>query len=96
LSGRLKEPMMNKNAWMAGLLVVACSGCSSIGNAPAPMDENQLKSAVEKLSPKDQIAYINSTPMPPDKKAARIKEIEEKTGYHPDAAGKPGPPDAAR
>lgn len=58
----------------------ACIGCN-VGNAPEPMSEDQLKAALEKLPAKDQIDYINSSPLQPAMKAQRIKEIEEKTGY---------------
>jgi hypothetical protein len=85
---------MKRHFWMAGLFALVCVGCN-VGNAPEPMSEDQLKSAVEKLPPKDQIAYINSSPMPPAEKARRIKEIEDKTGYKAEApAG--GPPPTGR
>jgi hypothetical protein len=64
----------------AGFLLLTCVGCN-IGNAPQPMSDDELQSALDKLPPQDQINYINSSPMPPDMKAKRIKEIEEKTGY---------------
>ncbi len=71
---------MRTPVWIAGLLLLACVGCN-VGNAPEPMNEDQLKAAIEKLPPKDQVAYIKSTPMSAEKKAERIKEIETKTGY---------------
>ncbi|GEM_PF-7093790 len=71
---------MQKNVLTAGLLALTLVGCS-VGNAPTPMSEGDLKSAVDKLPPKDAIAYINSSPMSSAMKAQRIKEIEDKTGY---------------
>jgi hypothetical protein len=71
---------MKRNVWIVGVLALACAGCN-VGNAPEPMSETDLKTTVEKLPAKEQIAYINSSPMPPAMKAQRIKEIEEKTGY---------------
>lgn len=79
---------MKKNVWIAGVLALAIGGCN-VGNAPEPMSESDLKSAVDKLSPKDQIDYINSSPMPPAMKAQRIKEIEDKTGYKAPASNAP-------
>lgn len=71
---------MKRNLLIGGVLALACVGCN-VGNAPEPMSESDLKDAVSKLPPKDQIAYINSSPMPAEMKKQRIKEIEEKTGY---------------
>ena len=70
---------MNKNLWIVSLAVLLCAGCG-VGNAPAPMDENQLKAAVEKMPPQDQINYINSSPMPKEMKEQRIAEIKAKAG----------------
>lgn len=80
---------MKNKAWIVCLLSVALVGCN-VGNAPAPMSESDLKGAVDKLPPKDAIAYINSSPMPAAMKAQRIKEIEDKTGYKD--PGTSGPP----
>ena len=79
---------MKKRGFIVGLLAVALAGCN-VGNAPEPMSESDLKSAVEKLPPQDQINYINASPMPPAMKAQRIKEIEDKTGYKAPASGVP-------
>ena len=75
---------MNKNIWIAGLLGLACLGCN-VGSAPEPMNESQLKDAVDQLKPQDQINYIRSTPMPEAKKAERIAEIEKKYNIKADA-----------
>ncbi|MBC8064636.1 MAG: hypothetical protein H7Y17_07385 [Chlorobia bacterium] len=72
---------MNKNLWIASLAVLACIGCN-VGNAPEPMSEAELKSAVDKLPPQDQINYINSSPMPKDVKEKRIAEIKAKAGMN--------------
>lgn len=85
---------MRTNALIACLAAVTLVGCN-VGMAPKPMDEADLKTAVDKLPPKDAIAYINSSPMPAAMKAQRIKEIEDKTGYK-DPGTTPGPPPAAR
>lgn len=90
---------MKNKIWMAGIVVLACTGCN-VGNAPEPMNDNDLKSAIEKLPPQDQINYIKSSPMPPEMKAQKIKEIEEKTGYKsperdPSKSGPAGVPGTA-
>ena len=82
---------MKRNVWIAGLLALVCTGCN-VGNAPEPMSETDLRAAVDKLPAKDQIAYINSSPMPAAMKAQRIKEIEEKTGYKDPGTGAPKTP----
>ncbi|RYG48348.1 hypothetical protein EON79_04710 [bacterium] len=83
---------MKRNVWIFGIIALGCIGCS-VGNAPEPMGESDLKSAVEKLPPQDQINYINSSPMPKAEKEKRIKEIEEKTGYKANQGGpNSGPP----
>lgn len=79
---------MKKNVLIAALAALTVVGCN-VGNAPEPMSETDLKSAVDKLPPKEQIDYINSSPMPAAMKAQRIKEIEEKTGYKAPATGAP-------
>lgn len=71
---------MKTNVLIVGSLACLLAGCN-IGNAPAPMSESDLKTAIDKLPPKDEIDYINSSPMPPAMKAQRIKEIEDRTGY---------------
>ncbi len=85
--------MKTKNLLIAIVLLLVCVGCN-VGNAPEPMNEDQLKSAIEKMPPEKQIEYINSSPMPADMKAKRIKEIEDKTGYKaPEST--PGAPNTA-
>lgn len=72
---------MNKKLWIASLAAIICVGCG-VGNAPAPMDEDQLKAAVEKMPAQDQINYINSSPMPKEMKEKRIAEIKAKAGMN--------------
>lgn len=55
------------------------SGCN-VGNAPAAMDANEARAALDKMSPQDQIKYVATSPMPADKKKERYAEIEAKTG----------------
>ncbi len=55
-------------------------GCNA-GMAPEPMNPDQLKSAVDKATPEQQVKWVQSSPMPAAEKAKRIKEIEDKTGY---------------
>jgi hypothetical protein len=73
-----------KNLWIIGIALLAGVGCNA-GNAPEPMNEDQLTDAVGKLKPQDQINYINSSPMPPAMKAEKIKAIEEKYGIKAEA-----------
>ncbi|AIE85614.1 hypothetical protein [Fimbriimonas ginsengisoli] len=82
---------MKSKFWIAGVLALTCFGCN-IGNAPEPMSETDLKSALEKLPAKEQIDYINASPMPAKMKAQRIKEIEDKTGYKAPKTGAPQTP----
>ena len=83
---------MNKTFWLVGSLALGCvltsSGCN-VGMAPQPMDEAQLKTAVDNLPPKEAIDYINASPMPPEMKAQRIAEIVKKTGYNVPATNTP-------
>jgi hypothetical protein len=81
---------MKSKFCIAVVLVLTCIGCN-VGNAPEPMSENDLKGAVDKLPPKEQIDYINASPMPAAMKAQRIKEIEDRTGYKAPATGAPTP-----
>lgn len=77
-----------KNSFFLALMVAACVGCNA-GNALAPMSESKLKSAIDKMPPKDQIAYINTMPIPTSEKAKRIAEVEQKTGYKADTSNVP-------
>ena len=69
-----------KNLLILTISSVILVGCNA-GMAPEPMSQSELKSAVDKASPADQIAWIKSSPMPAAEKDAKIKAIEEKTGY---------------
>ncbi len=72
---------MKPNLWMTMLpLAALIAGCSSLGNAPAGMSEEDAKAAIERMSPEDKIRAIASSPMPPQEKEKKIKEIEEQTG----------------
>jgi len=59
------------------MLVVA--GCN-VGNAPEPMSASQVRDEVAKLSPQQQIDWVNRSPMPPEEKAKRIADIKAKAG----------------
>jgi hypothetical protein len=43
--------------------------------APKGMAENEVQDAVKKLSPDEQIKYIEASPMPAAEKQRRISEI---------------------
>lgn len=60
---------------VSGLLV----GCS-VGDAPAAMTPEETKEAVAKLPPKEQIDYINRSPLPAAEKEKRIADIKAKAG----------------
>ncbi len=77
-----------------GLAALALAGCS-VGMAPKPMDDGDLKNALDKIPPQDQINYIKAAPMNAQAKAARIKEIEDKTGYKDKNAGTTAPANGA-
>lgn len=55
-------------------------GCSSIGNAPSGMSEDEAKDWINSQPPEEQIRMIQSSPMPPADKEKRIKEIRDKHG----------------
>jgi hypothetical protein len=74
------------------LLLVVClplTGCNA-GNAPETMSESDVQSAIKKLSPQEQIDYINRSPLTPDEKKKRIAEIEKSSGVTA-APGAPTP-----
>ena len=58
-----------------GLIV---TGCSSIGNAPEPMTNDQVASEIEKKSPQEQIQFWQSAPMLPDVKKQKIDAVKAK------------------
>lgn len=87
---------MNRKIWILGALsAIFLSGCNNIGNAPTPMSPEQTRAALDQATPQQQIDWINRSPMPPDEKARRIKEIEDKHGVKAGgvsgAAGAPVP-----
>jgi predicted small lipoprotein YifL len=71
-------------------LLVGLVGCSSMGNAPAGMSEEEAKKNFESQTPERQIEMINGSPMPPAQKVQRIKEIREKNNL-PAEAGSSAP-----
>jgi len=70
---------MKRFALLTALVVFPLSGCG-VGDLPSGMSREEAKDALSKLSPQDQIRYVSSSPMPPEQKKQRYKEIEEKTG----------------
>jgi hypothetical protein len=74
--------MSNRNALLAlGLCVLAAGGCS-FGDAPKGLSPEETRAAVSKLPAKDQIDYINRSPLPPDEKAKRIADIKASHGLN--------------
>jgi hypothetical protein len=57
----------------------ASSGCN-LGNAPEAMSADQARSALNKMSPQDQIKYVATSPMSAEDKQKRYADIEAKTG----------------
>jgi hypothetical protein len=85
-----------KRIWIfSGVLAAgfAATGCN-IGNAPEPMSGDEARAAVEKLSPEQQIEWINRSPMPPAEKQKKIDEIKAKHGLQggANATSAPGAP----
>ncbi|MCX7800179.1 MAG: hypothetical protein N2109_07550 [Fimbriimonadales bacterium] len=73
--------MKKLQPWISMALAAwAAVGCSDIGNAPPGMSEEEAKAAIERMSPEDKIRAIASSPMPPQEKEKKFKEIEEQTG----------------
>lgn len=70
-----------KKFWLAlsALAALVLGGCN-VGNAPEPMSASDVKAEVAKLSPEQQIDWINRSPMPPEEKARKIAEIKQKAG----------------
>ncbi len=64
---------------MICVIAMMLVGCG-IGDAPAPMEPNEVQSAVSKLPDDQQIAYIKNSPMPQAEKDRRIAEIKAKSG----------------
>lgn len=59
------------------------------------MSENQVKDEVAKLTPEQQIDWINRSPMPPEEKQKKIDEIKAKYGISGAVTGASGVPGAA-
>lgn len=83
---------MLKNTFLAAALASALvvGGCS-IGNAPEPMSEGDVKAALDKATPEQQIDWVNRSPMPPAEKQRRIAEIKAKAGMATDSPGAASP-----
>jgi dethiobiotin synthetase len=62
------------------VFALTLSGCDNIGNAPKGPDASEVQQEVSKETPQQQINFYKFSPMSADKKAAKIKEIEEKYG----------------
>jgi hypothetical protein len=78
---------------LGALCAIVLTGCNNIGNAPTPMSPEQTRAALDQATPEQQIDWINRSPMPPEEKARRIKEIEEKYGVKASAvSGASGAP----
>jgi hypothetical protein len=69
-----------------GAVMMSFVGCSSIGNAPSGMSEDDAKDWINSQPPEEQIKMIQTSPMSPADKEKRIKEIRGKHGLSEDAA----------
>ncbi|RYG26827.1 hypothetical protein EON82_01690 [bacterium] len=67
-------------------LAVLLVGCN-VGNAPETMSEADVKAAIDKMSPQEQIDYINRSPLTPDEKKKRIADLEAKSGAKAESSG---------
>ena len=87
--------MKHSNVALSAILAATVSliGCG-IGDAPKTMDQNELKDALSKATPQQQIDWYNRSPMPAAEKKKKIEEIEQKYGLKPGGAvgpsGAPG------
>ena len=72
---------MSKFNFAVGLAFVATvvTGCS-VGNAPEGLSSSEVQSEFAKQDPQKQIQGIQASPLPPEEKEKRIKEIEQKYG----------------
>jgi len=71
--------------------LMGIQGCN-VGNAPEPMDANQVNNAVNNAKPEDQIAFWNSSPLPPAEKKAKIDAIRKKYNLPDNSGAQGGPP----
>jgi PBP1b-binding outer membrane lipoprotein LpoB len=78
-----------KSSFVVFVLASILSGCSSIGNAPAGQSPDEAKAAFDGMSPDEKIKMIESSPMPPAEKEARIKELEAQGGKRSSNTGAP-------
>lgn len=86
-----------RQLWLGGVVAalgIMATGCN-VGNAPEPMSENKVKEEVAKLTPQQQIDWINRSPMPPEEKQKEIDKIKAKYGISGEATGASGAPGAA-
>lgn len=60
-------------------IALSLAGCS-VGDAPAPMSDNDVKNAIDKMSPEQHIRFIEGSPLPKEEKERQIAEIKAKAG----------------
>jgi len=60
-------------------VAVGLSGCN-VGSAPAPMGDDEVKDAINKMSPEQHIHFIEGSPLPKEEKDKQIAEIKAKAG----------------
>lgn len=60
-----------------GVIAFAVIGCG-VGDAPKPMSQQEVKEALDKSKPEDQIHFIQSSPLNQKDKKAKIDEIKAK------------------
>jgi len=71
---------MNAKFLILFVVIAAClSGCN-VGNAPAPMSDNEVKNAIDNMSPEQHIHFIEGSPLPKEEKEKQIAEIKAKAG----------------
>jgi hypothetical protein len=69
-----------KSAFSFVVAIAVLAGCSSMGDAPAGMSEQDAKNAIANMKPEDKIRAINSSPMPAQEKQKQYEQIERETG----------------
>jgi len=72
--------MLKVSAALTGVLaVLVLSGCS-VGMMPEGSSPSEVRAKVAAMPPEKQIEFIQSSPMKPAEKAAKIAEIKTKYG----------------
>lgn len=68
---------MNIKAIFGIVVVLSMIGCG-VGDAPKPMSQQDVKAALDRATPEDQIKFIQSAPITAADKKKKIDEVKTK------------------